>query len=301
MKKLGEWYGHLACLSAYGIFGINIIVCKDLANSDVISPFGLFSVRAVGASILFWLVSLFMPSEKVDKKDLFKIFMASILGLFLTQTTFLFAITMTTPLDASIVASVSPIFTMLITAIAIKEPITFKKAGGVALSFIGIIMFILNSVGRSSSVTQSSALGIILMICNALSFASYLGIFKPLIQKYTVVTFMKWMFLFSMIISLPFKFGELVSINVSAVSSAYWWELSFLVIFSTFVAYFLIPVGQKRLRPTIISLYSYIQPIIASVVSIMIGMDTLSVKKVFAAAVVITGVVLVNKSRAAVK
>lgn len=290
--------GHLSCFVAYTIFGFNIIICKSLSNSHLISPECLFLIRATGASALFWLVSLFFPKEKVEQRDLIKIFFASMLGLFLTQLLFLEAITITTPLDTSIITSITPIFTMFVAAVALKEPITWKKAGGVALSFIGIVFLILNSVSLGNGAAETKPLGIIFMILNCLCFALYLGVFKPIIAKYSVMTFMKWMFLFSMIVSLPISFKELVHINFASLPTNHLLQLGFLVLFSTFTAYFLIPVGQKVLRPTVISLYSYIQPLIATIVSILLGMDRLNWQKIVAAALVFTGVILVNKSRA---
>ena len=120
--------GHLACFIAYAIFGINIIVCKDLTSSRLISPIALFCLRSLGAGSLFWLISCFLPKEKVEKKDYGKIMMASLLGFFLTQITFLMAIPDITPMDCSIVSSLSPIYTMFIAAYALKEPITLRKA-----------------------------------------------------------------------------------------------------------------------------------------------------------------------------
>ena len=291
--------GHISAFFAYAIFGFNIIICRDLSTLALVSPMGLLCFRAVGASVLFWIVSLFLPKEKVEKGDFLKIFIASMLGLFLTQWSFLRASTMTTPFDTSILTPLTPIFTMFIAAIALKEPITLKKAGGVAISFIGVIFLVFNTVRANGSVTETQPMGIVYMIGNCIFFALYLGIFRPLISKYHVVTFMKWMFLFTTIVAVPFDIKELVSLNMAAMPTKYLLELGFLILFATFVAYFLIPVGQKVLRPTVISLYGYLQPIIATVMGIVTGMDRLTWQKILAAALVFTGVILVNKSRAA--
>lgn len=291
--------GHLACFIAYAIFGINIIVCKDLTSSRLISPIALFGLRSLGAGLLFWLISCFLPKEKVDQKDFGKIQMASLLGFFLTQVTFLMAIPDITPMDCSIVSSLSPIYTMFIAAYALKEPITLRKAGGVAISFFGIIYLIMNSVTGAGGTIETSWVGILLMIANSLSFSLYLGLFKPVITKYSVITFMKWIFLFATLFSFPWTVSELRTFDYSLLTSTYLSELAFLIICSTFITYFLIPLGQKRIRPTLVSMYSYVQPIIAIVISIWVGMDTLSWQKLLAAAMVFGGVVLVNYSRSA--
>lgn len=291
--------GHLACFIAYAIFGINIIVCKDLTSSRLISPIALFGLRSLGAGLLFWLISYFLPKEKVDQKDFGKILMASLLGFFLTQVTFLMAIPDITPMDCSIVSSLSPIYTMFIAAYVLKEPITLRKAGGVAISFFGIIYLIMNSVTGTGGTIETSWVGILLMIANSLSFSLYLGLFKPVITKYSVITFMKWIFLFATLFSFPWTISELRTFDYSLLTSTYLSELAFLIICSTFITYFLIPLGQKRIRPTLVSMYSYVQPIIAIVISIWVGMDTLSWQKLLAAAMVFGGVVLVNYSRSA--
>ena len=291
--------GHLACFIAYAIFGINIIVCKDLTSSRLISPIALFCIRSLGAGSLFWIISSFLPKEKVEKKDYAKILAASLLGFFLTQMTFLIAIPDITPMDCSIVSSLSPIYTMFIAAYALKEPITLRKAGGVAISFLGVIYLIMNSVTSTGGTAETSLIGILLMIANSLCFSLYLGLFKPVIAKYSVITFMKWIFLFASAFSLPLAGRELVTFDYSLLSGMYLWELAFLIVCSTFITYFLIPLGQKRIRPTLVSMYSYVQPIIAIAISIWVGMDSLSWQKVLAGIMVFGGVVLVNYSRSA--
>lgn len=297
MREKNSFFGHIACFTAYLIFGLNIVVCKDLTSSGAISPLALFTLRSLGAGMLFWLISLFLPKERVESRDLPKIFVASVLGFFLTQISFLMAISRITPMDCSIVASLSPLYTMFIAAYVLKEPLSAQKIGGVVLSLCGVLYLILNSVTSTSAVVQTTPIGVLLMIANSLCFSLYLGIFKPTIAKYSVVTFMKWIFLFSTLLSLPFSAKEIVHTDFAALPLSYMAELAFLIICATFVTYFLIPVGQKRLRPTLVSMYSYVQPIVAIVVSIYVGMDTLSWQKVLAAVTVFTGVIIVSRSR----
>ena len=290
--------GHLAIAGAYTIFGLNIVFCKDIANADAIEPVTLFTLRAIGASALFWLLSFFMPKEKIEKGDMMKIAAASFVGLFVPQMTFLFAITMSTSIDTAILSTFGPIFTMLFAFAFLGEPITGKKAGGVAMSFAGVIFLIFNSV-HSGGADFTTPMGYVLLLLNSLSFSLYLGIFRPLISKYSVVTFMKWMFLYSLLLSLPFSLKGLVSTDYAAIPGNVKWEIGYLIFFATFVAYFLIPFGQKYLRPTVVSMYTYLQPIIAAIVSIWIGMDTLTWQTILATVFVVGGVVLVNRSRAA--
>ena len=290
--------GHIACFTAYAIFGVNIIVCKDLTSGHLISPITIFTLRSLGAGLMFWILSLFLPSEKVDKKDYLKILAAAFLGYFVTQLTFLVAIPDVTPMHCSIISSMSPIYTMFIAAIVLKEPLSWKKASGVALSLCGILFLIFNNASGTSGVAESKLSGIFMMFLNSLSFSLYLGIFKPVIAKYSVVTFMKWIFLFSALMSLPLSFREVVSLEWTRIPSVQMWELGFLIVFATFVSYFLIPFGQKRIRPTLVSMYSYIQPIIATIISIILCMDILTWQKLMAALMVFAGVFIISRSRA---
>ena len=297
-QRSDKLLGHLSVAGAYTIFGLNIVFCKDIANSEVISPVVLFTLRALGASALFWLLSFLMPRERVERGDFPKIALASFVGLFVPQMTFLMAITMATTIDTAIIGTLGPIFTMIFAFLFLKEPITGKKAGGVVLSFAGVVFLILNSVHQGGA-SATSTMGIFLLLLNCVSFSLYLGVFRPLISKYSVVTFMKWMFLFSLILVLPFSAKGLMETDFAAIPTKVCWEIGYLVFFATFVAYFLIPFGQKRIRPTLVSMYNYLQPIIAAVVSIWIGMDVITWKKLAATTLIVVGVILVNRSRAA--
>ena len=290
--------GHLSIAAAYTIFGLNLVFCKDIANSGAVSPYVLFTLRAIGASALFWLLSLFTPKERVERKDYWKIAAASLVGLFIPQMTFLMAITMTSAIDTAIIGTLGPVFTMIFAFLFLKEPITGKKAGGVALSFAGILFLIFNSVHEGGA-AATSPWGVALLLVNSLSFSLYLGLFRPLISKYSVITFMKWSFLFSLIVSLPISAKGLVTTDYAAIPVNVLWEIGYLIFFATFVAYFLIPYGQKFIRPTLVSMYSYLQPIIAAIVSILAGVDTLSWQKILASVLVVGGVILVSRSRAA--
>ena len=146
MKSSTNISGHIACFTAYAIFGVNIIVCKDLTSGHLISPIGIFTLRSLGAGLMFWILSLFLPAEKVEKKDYLKILAAAFLGYFVTQLTFLVAIPDVTPMHCSIISSMSPIYTMFIAAVILKEPLSWKKAGGVVLSLCGILFLIFNNV-----------------------------------------------------------------------------------------------------------------------------------------------------------
>lgn len=291
--------GHLAAAGTYIIFGLNILFTKDLTRTIGLSPIAIFTERAIGAMVLFWLLSLFTTKEKVERRDLPRIAIASLIGFFTVQLLFLLAVSRTTAVDIAIIGTLTPVFTMFFAAFFLKEPITLKKAGGVAVSLAGVIFLILSSTVATGGVEHSTALGFILIFGNVAGFAAYLGIFKPLAAKYHPVTYMKWIFLFAFIYGIPFSAGELVRFDFGAMSGREVFELWYLVFMATFIAYFLLPIAQKRIRPTLISMYTYLQPIITAVIGIAAGTDVLSWKKVLAVIFIFGGVTLVNASRKA--
>jgi len=298
--KKSQVIGHLAAALTYVIFGLNIVFCRDIATESGLAPITLFAMRALVAAALFWLVSLFAPREKVPFRDLMKIFGAAVIGIFLPQVTFLNAIAQTKPVDLSIITTITPILTMFSAAIFLREPITWKKAGGVLLSFVGIVWIILQSNAHKGAANQeTTAMGITYTILNCAIFALYLGTCRKLVARYSVVTMMKWMFLVSLVLSLPFALPKLATSDFAAISTTVWLEIGFLIFFATFVAYFLLPMGQARIRPTLVSMYGYLQPLIAIAVAIASGSDRLTFTKIVAALLVFAGVWIVTTSKAA--
>ena len=295
MKTGSTLGGNLACFGAYALFGFNIICCRNISVDANITPMALFCLRSFGATLLFWLLSLFVaPGDRLARGDVWKVALASFLGLFLTQITFLFAMTQTTAIDASILATLSPIMTLVISVLFRQDRITWSGLAGIGLSVAGVVILVLNCVSLGGGAASTSVWGIIGMILNCLCFASYVGIFKPLIRKYSVVTFMKWMFLFSSLMAAPFAFSAFGASDLGAVSPAIWGQVGYVVVGATFIAYFLIPIGQKVLRPFVVCMYTYIQPVIAMVIALSLGLDSLNLLKVLATVLVFTGVGLVN-------
>ena len=196
--------GHLALLLANTMFGFNVPIAKGVLASGMVSPYALNLFRMGGAALLFWIASLFAPREKVSRKDLVLLFFASLFSIQLNQTSFLIGLSMTSPIDASIAASTVPILTMLIAAVYLKEPITWKKAIGVAVGASGALLLILSNGTVDTAGRSGSIAGDMICLMGALSFAIYLAVFKRLIARYSSVTLMKWMFLFSTLITLPF-------------------------------------------------------------------------------------------------
>lgn len=297
--------GHLSMLAASVMWGLMAPVSKAAMNSDAVSAMLVADVRAFGAAILFWILSLFTKKEKVDKRDYVKFFFAGMFAILLNQCVYVTGVSMTSPVDASIITTTLPIVTMIFAAIFIKEPITGRKAGGVLLGACGALLLVFGNrlmPGAAESVGQTAHLsnlfGDLLCFLAQCSYAVYLVIFRDLIKKYSPITLMKWMFTFASIVMIPVSARSLALTGWSSISFMEYAELAYVLVFGTFLCYLVVPVGQRYLRPTLVSMYNYVQPIVATIVAIIWGMDSFNILKVLAVVLIFSGVFLVNKSKA---
>ena len=287
--------GHAAIFTAQLIFGANMVIGKKALASPYVTPDALTFYRMVGASVLFWIFSLFGPREKVARKDLFMLFFASLFGIMLNQYFFIHGLALTSPINASMISTLGPIITMIIAALYLHEPITFQKAGGVALGMAGA--FILIFAGRGGGSLDGNLKGDLLCLLSCLSFAIYLTFFRDLVRRYSSVTVMKWMFLYAALCSLPFSYESLSPQIWRAMPWDILASVLYVVVFATFIAYLLLPVGQRYLRPTVVSMYNNLQPLVASIISVAIGIASFGWIKGLAAALIFAGVYITTTSK----
>ena len=291
--------GHLIIAIINSIFGLNLVISK-LVIPDEISPGGLTLARISFACIAFWITSLFTKKEKVPINDLLILFICAVTGIVLNQGTFLIGLNSTSPVDASVLTTCTPMFVIVLAFFFLKEPITWKKTGGVLIGASGAIFLVLT--GNHAGGQAGNATGNLLIIISGLVYAIYLTLAKPLTLRYNSVTIMKWMFLFSTVILVPFFYNDMA--ESTAFKAPYnpnvLWSLFFILFGATYLTYMMIPMALKRIRPTTLSMYNYIQPLIASLIATFIGQDTITWQKVISAAFIFTGVYLVtiSKSRA---
>lgn len=288
-------HGHFALLVANAIFGINQSLSKLVLNDSAITPLTLVSLRMMAGALLFWITSLFVKSEKVPLKDILILFLASFIGVQLNQYTFIIGLQYTTPIDTAVMATMGPIITMLAATIILKEPLSWKKVSGVMLGAIGAWMLI---AGRTdSSLGSNPLLGNTLCLISASSYALYLVIFKDIICRYSAITVMKYMFLFASVVSMFICGRDVISVDYMALPVELLLELLVILFFCTYFAFMLLPIGQKYLRPTVVSMYMYVQPITSAILSIALGLDKFNTIKIIAASLVFTGVYIVTQSR----
>ncbi len=302
MYKDKNLTGHLCMFAACAAWGLMSPLGKD-AMSHGVSGLALVSFRVVGAVVCFWATSVFSRhQEEVPPRDLLMFFFAGMLAIVFNQCCFTIGLSMTSPVNANIVTTTLPIVTMILAALFLKEPVTNKKVLGIFCGAVGALLLILGN-GHTTQEGEGNLSGDLLCLTAQCSFAVYLTVFKKLIQKYTVVTCMKWMFTYASIVILPFTYKELAMLPWNGIPAATWLETAFVVFAATYLAYILMMTGQKMLRPTIVSMYNYVQPIVACIVSVATGLGVFGWSQGLAVILVFAGVWLVthSKSRADLK
>ncbi len=295
MSKNRPLLAHLSMLSACVCWGLMSPVGKD-AMLHGVDNIDMVTFRVMAGAVLFWITSLFLPREHVPLKDVAAFVGAGLLGLVFNQCCFTIGLSITSPVNASIVTTSLPIFAMILSALILKEPVTGKKALGVGLGCGGALILILGSAAAHDT-RVGDIRGDLLCIGAQLSFALYLSLYRNYLRRYNAVTVSKWMFLWSAIMVFPFSAGHVFSTQWSAITAQTWAETGFVVIFGTFIAYLLMMNAQKTLRPTVVSIYNYMQPVVAVAVSLIAGMSVFTWKQGVAVALVFGGVWLVIKSK----
>lgn len=288
---------HLAVLGANVIYGITFSVAKDVMP-DYLTPNAFILIRVTGAVLLFWLLAKALKiSDVIQKKDWGRLALAGVFGVAANQLLFFQGLSQTTPINAAIIMTVNPVMVLLIAAIVLRNKITITKAGGIFLGLSGAVLLntYVNGEWVIPSFSGGTAVGDFLVFLNATSYAIYLVIIKPIMQKYNPITVIKWVFSFGFIYVLPFGFSQLQSTDFSIIPSLVYGEIAFVVIATTFFAYLFNIYGLKKLNPSTVSIYIYLQPFFATIVALSWGKDELSIMKIVSAGLIFAGVYLVSK------
>lgn len=291
--------GHGSMLGANVMWGLMSPMAKFVMVGGAVTPLVVTDLRITGAMVLFWIASFFQKPERVAPKDLSKLLGASLLAIVFNQGCFIFGVGLTSPVDASIITTSMPLLAMVLAAIYLKEPITGKKVLGIAVGATGALLLILGShqVSEAKAAGNHYIWGDLLVLLAQFSYALYFVLFKNFVNKYSLITIMKWMFTYAFICALPFSYNDLLHTEWKSLQNTEIGALVFIVVGSTFVSYVLIVIGQKNLRPTVAGMYNYVQPLVASIVAVCWGMDTFNFVKIISVALIFGGVYLVTNSR----
>ncbi len=294
-----RWLALLAATGASTIYGINHTIAKGLMPT-VIDAYGFIVLRVTGAALLFWLVSFFYPREKVEVKDWPRFIACAAFGMVINMLMFFKGLALSTPINSSVVITLSPVLLLILSAVFLKERITWQKAVGIAIGLAGAMMLILFGA-KTQPNAPNIPLGNLLFIINATSYSIYLILVKPLVAKYSSITLMKWFFLFAVIMNLPVGWSEFAAVDWLNLSFDSIWKMAFVVVGTTFFTYLLNVYALKILSPSTIGAFIYLQPFLATLFAVLAGADKLTTLIVGATALIFTGVYLSSRPLRAIK
>ena len=286
-------FAFVAAFLVQVFYGVTFTFANDVIDGGYIKPYGFILLRLLGATALFWMFGFLAPKEKVATRDYFIFIAAAFFGVALNMLTFFKGLSYTTPIHASVIMVVVPILVLIMSAIILKEKVTSLKVVGVVLGLSGAL--VLTLYGKSAVATDNILLGNLLVFINAVSYSIYIIIIKQLTSKYHPFTFIKWLFLFGLIMVVPFGYTELSSVEWVTFKPYTYFSVAFVIIAATFGTYILNPLALRQLRASTVSTFLYLQPVIAGIFAILMGSDTLNTTKLIAAVLIFIGVYLVSK------
>ena len=289
--------GHGCAAAANTIWGLMAPIAKTAMMGGLITPMLLTDLRIFGAALLFWIASFFAPREKVTKGDLIRLFFGSLFAIIFNQGNYVFGVGLTTPGNATILASTMPLWAMVLAAVILKDRITVKKLIGIMMGAGGALVLILSKNDLAANpALHSNIFGDLLVASAQLSFAFYVVKFKDLVTRYNLFITMKWMFTFASLCVLPFSIPALTETQWAAVSFNEWLAAAYVVIGGTFLSYLLIVIGQRNLKPTVAAMYNYVQPVAGCLGAVAMGLDAITLEKGLAVILIFSGVYLVTHS-----
>ncbi len=295
MKTSPRRTGHIALFLCNTIWGAAVPVSKFILAGGIVSSTVLADIRILSGTLLFWLASFVLKSEreeKVEKRDYWKLFLAAFFSTVLVQLFYMKGISLSSPTEAAICMTTLPIWTALMSALHLHEKINARKAGGILLGMSGTLLVII----YGKSIVSASLPGAALCLLSQISYGIYLVFFQDIIRKYSPIALMKWKYLFGAAMLLPFSATEVFRTEWAAIPPPAWLAIAFIIIFSTFISYFLVPFGQKSLQPTTVAMYNYLQPVTASLIAVAASQEAFSPVKAAAMILVFLGVRLVSTS-----
>jgi len=274
------------------LYGLNYTIAKTVMNENFIKPFGFVLLRVIGATVLFWVISIFLPKQKIDKKDYIKFFVAALFGVVINMLLFFKGLEYTSPIHASSIMIIVPIIILILSSIILKEKVTKLKIIGVTIGLVGAL--VLTIYGKSARPADNVPLGNLFIFLNAISYSIYVILIKKLTAKYHPFTFIKWLFLFGLIILIPFGYSELKAVEWEIFTPQITWSVLFVIIGATFGTYLLNPLALNKLKASTVGIFIYLQPVIAGLFALSMGADFIDTVKIGAMLLIFLGVYIVS-------
>lgn len=285
---------HAALLTVGIIYGANYTIAKSLMP-DVIGPFGFILLRVVGALLFFFLAHRIWIKEKIeDKRDFVRLFLCAVFGVALNMLCFFKGLSLTSPINASVIMTVNPVLILGLSALLLKERLSIYKILGIALGMAGAVLLITDPFGDGKEVSGINWRGDLLILVNAVSYALYLILAKPLMAKYHAFTVVKWTFTFGLLLVIPFGYQEFVDVAWLEVTPSIFVKMGFVVIGTTFFAYVLNAWTLKHVNSSVVGVYIYLQPLLATFFAMVWGGYETHFRVIFYAVLIFAGVFLVS-------
>jgi drug/metabolite transporter (DMT)-like permease len=281
---------HLALLGANLIYGANYSLAKEVVP-HWIGPSGMIVIRVCGAVVLFGLLWILKP-EWPRREDTTRFLICAVTGVAVNQLMFFEGLSLTTPIQASIILTANPVLVLLAAALIARESITWRKICGIVLGLLGALVLLVQR--DSASGGTNIPLGNFFILINALSYSLYLVLVRKLMAKYRVITVMTWVFLPGLLMVAPFGIGQFSAVNWNVMPDHILYLVGFIVIGTTFLAYLLNAYALVSVSASVVSAYVYSQPFIASSIALSMGKDSLHPSFILAAFLVFSGVYLVS-------
>lgn len=293
-----NYKAHLALLGANIIYGANFLIAKGLMP-DKIGASALVLLRIIVAGILFWIVKQFVK-EKVKKKDIVLLAFCGLFGISTNMLLFFHGLSLTSPIDASIIMTATPVIVLILSAFILKEKITKNKYIGILIGAIGAVILI---VYGKNAVGTSSFLGNLYVFLNACSYGLYLVLVKPLMKKYKAITVISWVFLFGLIFVFPFGINDLLATNFNEFTTNTYLAIAFVIIGTTFFTYLFNIYALNYVPPSVNGSYIYLQPVLSfilvSLYAYVFGNDEyaqdINLVKIASCILVVFGVYMISK------
>ena len=284
---------HGITLGAFICFGLMSPLCKWAMESGLVSGVSMAGFRLCGAALLFWAVSPVVPRQRVERGDWLPLIIMSLCGMGINQFCYVLGVQHTSPTNACVATTSTPVFTFILSAVFLHAAVTLRRVAGLIIAAAGALVLILGSQmegGRSGS-----PVGDAICLFSQLSVSFYFVFFSGVIKKYHPVVLMRWLFLISAVLTAPLWLHEMLSMPWKQLGPAEIWGSAYVVFFGSFISYLLMIVGQRHLEPATVTAYNYIQPVIASVVGISLGVDALTWQKVVAVICIAAGVWAISR------
>lgn len=285
----------MAATAAGVIYGINHTIAKGLMP-QVIEPYGFILLRVIGACAAFWVLSLLGPKERVRRKDWGRLLLCAFFGMALNMTAFFKGLSLSTPINSSVVITLVPVILLVLGRVFLKEVIALRKTLGIFIGLSGAIGLILLDVPKQLN-APNIPLGNFFFVLNALSYSIYLIIVKPLTAKYHVLTLMRYFFTLAVVINLPLGYREFIQVSWLSLSPMIIAQLVFVVLGTTVLTYLFNIYALKHLSPSTIGAFIYLQPVVATVLALWVGADQLTPLRCVTALMIFTGVYLSSQKR----